>query len=179
MISNKLQVRTRSWFHLSFLLSYEGFPPSYVTPLQCCWWSHPYLLSPFVFDIPLPPANHPPPPMSTFSHPSLLPLHLACDMLAVKRRRAALPLIALRPGTSCVCFPSLWYHARWHGAGRTADLRTEWEAGAFQLERLQAAPECVQAEQSVQAQRQAPTWTLPYTPTPTPDEKLQVSFCCF
>ena len=67
----------------------------------------------------------------------------------------------------------------WHGAGRTADLRSEWEAGAFQLERLQAAPECVQAEQSVQAQRQAPTWTLPYTPTPTPDEKLQVSFCCF
>ena len=60
-------------------------------------------------------------------------------------------------------------------AGSTADLRSEWEAGAFQLERLQAAPECVQAEQSIQAQRQAPAWSLPFTPTPTPDDKLQVS----
>lgn len=59
-------------------------------------------------------------------------------------------------------------------AGSTADLRAEWEAGAFQLERLQAAPECVQAEQSIQAQRQAPTWHLPFTPIPTPDDKLQV-----
>ena len=62
-------------------------------------------------------------------------------------------------------------------AGGTAALRGEWEAGAFQLERLQAAPECVQAEEALQAQRQAPTWSLPFTPTPTPDEKLKVTPC--
>ena len=49
-----------------------------------------------------------------------------------------------------------------------------WETGAFHLERLQAAEECVNAEQAVQATRQAPTWTLPYTPAFTPDSKLQV-----
>lgn len=49
-----------------------------------------------------------------------------------------------------------------------------WEAGAFHLERLQAAEECVDAEQAMQASRQAPAWTLPYTPAFTPDSKLQV-----
>ena len=58
--------------------------------------------------------------------------------------------------------------------GSTAELRDVWEAGAFHLERLQAAEECVNAEQAVQAGRQAPTWTLPYTPAFTPDSKLQV-----
>ena len=58
--------------------------------------------------------------------------------------------------------------------GGTAELRDVWEAGAFHLERLQAAEECVNAEQAVQASRQAPAWTLPYTPAFTPDSKLQV-----
>ncbi|KAL3143377.1 hypothetical protein ABBQ38_002205 [Trebouxia sp. C0009 RCD-2024] len=58
-------------------------------------------------------------------------------------------------------------------SGSTAGLREVWEAGAFHLERLQAAEECVNAEQAVQASRQAPTWTLPYTPAFTPDSKLQ------
>lgn len=48
-----------------------------------------------------------------------------------------------------------------------------WEAGAFHLERLQAAEECVAAEQAAQAGRGAPAWTLPYTPTWTPDQLLQ------
>ena len=60
------------------------------------------------------------------------------------------------------------------GTGGTAELRDVWEAGAFHLDRLQAAEECVNAEQAVQASRQPPTWTLPYTPTFTPDSKLQV-----
>ena len=58
--------------------------------------------------------------------------------------------------------------------GSTVELRDVWEAGAFHLERLQAAEECVNAEQAAQAGRQAPTWTLPYTPAFTPDSKLQV-----
>jgi len=32
----------------------------------------------------------------------------------------------------------------------------------------------VNAEQAVQASRQAPTWTLPFTPTWTPEAKLKV-----
>ena len=61
------------------------------------------------------------------------------------------------------------------GAGGTAELRDVWEAGAFHLERLQAAEECVNAEQAMQASRQAPTWTLPFTPTWTPEAKLKVT----
>ena len=60
------------------------------------------------------------------------------------------------------------------GVGGTAELRDVWEEGAFHLERLQAAEECVNAEQAVQASRQAPTWTLPFTPTWTPEAKLKV-----
>ena len=63
----------------------------------------------------------------------------------------------------------------WAGAGSTAELRDVWEAGAFHLERLQAAEDCVSAEQAVQASRQAPAWTLPFTPAWTPEAKLTVS----
>ncbi len=61
-----------------------------------------------------------------------------------------------------------------NGVGGTAELRDVWEEGAFHLERLQAAEECVNAEQALQASRQAPTWTLPFTPTWTPEAKLKV-----
>lgn len=57
-------------------------------------------------------------------------------------------------------------------AGATAALRAAWEATAFQLERLQAAEECVEAEEAAQAGRKAPTWRLPFTPTWTPQDKL-------
>jgi len=59
-------------------------------------------------------------------------------------------------------------------AGSTSELREVWEAGAFHLERLQAAEECVSAEQAVQASRQAPVWSLPFTPAWTPEDKLKV-----
>jgi len=61
-----------------------------------------------------------------------------------------------------------------NGVGGTAELRDIWEEGAFHLERLQAAEECVNAEQALQASRLAPTWTLPFTPTWTPEAKLKV-----
>jgi phosphoribosylformylglycinamidine synthase len=56
--------------------------------------------------------------------------------------------------------------------GKTADLRAQWESTAFALERLQAAEECVAAEQSVQAARKAPKWRIPYPLKFTPAEKL-------
>ena len=68
------------------------------------------------------------------------------------------------------CRDHTWYN----GVGGTAELRDVWEEGAFHLERLQAAEECVNAEQAVQASRQAPTWILPFTPTWTPEAKLKV-----
>lgn len=61
-----------------------------------------------------------------------------------------------------------------NGVGGMAELRDVWEEGAFHLERLQAAEECVNAEQALQASRQAPTWTLPFTPTWTPEANLKV-----
>lgn len=54
----------------------------------------------------------------------------------------------------------------------TAQLRNTWEATAFQLERLQAAEECVEAEEASQAWRTAPVWKLPYKPTWTSPEKM-------
>ncbi len=74
--------------------------------------------------------------------------------------------------TSSTAYTS--YTAGANGVGGTAELRDVWEEGAFHLERLQAAEECVNAEQAVQASRQAPTWTLPFTPTWTPEAKLKV-----
>lgn len=63
--------------------------------------------------------------------------------------------------------------AQVHGA--TPALRAAWEETAFALERLQCAEDCVDAEQSVQASRKAPTWKLPFTPTFTPADKLAAS----
>ena len=59
-------------------------------------------------------------------------------------------------------------------AGGTAQLRDVWEATSFQLERLQTAEECVEAEQAGLAQRTTPRWNVPFTPARTPDDKLQV-----
>jgi phosphoribosylformylglycinamidine synthase len=56
--------------------------------------------------------------------------------------------------------------------GKTADLRASWESTAFALERLQAAEECVAAEQAAQASRSAPRWKIPYPLRFTPADKL-------
>ena len=50
-----------------------------------------------------------------------------------------------------------------------------WEATGFELERLQAAPHTVAAEQRSLAARTAPRWRLPFTPEWTPDSKLQAT----
>lgn len=57
-------------------------------------------------------------------------------------------------------------------SGPTAQLRNTWEATAFQLERLQAAEECVEAEEALQTTRTAPVWKLPFKPTWTSPEKM-------
>jgi phosphoribosylformylglycinamidine synthase len=57
-------------------------------------------------------------------------------------------------------------------SGTTAQLRNTWEATAFQLERLQAAEECAEAEEALQATRTAPVWKLPFKPTWTDSEKM-------
>jgi len=57
-------------------------------------------------------------------------------------------------------------------SGATVELRDAWEETAFQLERLQCAEECVDAEQKAQKTRKAPKWALPYTPQWTPADKL-------
>ncbi|KAK9844820.1 hypothetical protein WJX74_007244 [Apatococcus lobatus] len=60
-------------------------------------------------------------------------------------------------------------------SGDVSELRDAWEATSFRLEREQCAAECVDAEQQGLASRQAPTWSLPYTPAWTPDNALQAS----
>ena len=57
-------------------------------------------------------------------------------------------------------------------AGTTSELRDTWEATSFQFERLQCAAECVSAEQSGLASREAPEWNLPYMPRWTPQDTL-------
>ncbi len=59
--------------------------------------------------------------------------------------------------------------------GDVASLRDVWEATGFRLEREQAAEETVEAERRGLAAREAPAWTLPYTPTWTPDEALRAT----
>jgi len=56
--------------------------------------------------------------------------------------------------------------------GNTAALRDVWEETSFALERLQAAEECVDQEQSGLKSRTAPTWKLPFTPAFTPADKM-------
>ncbi|PSC73466.1 putative phosphoribosylformylglycinamidine chloroplastic mitochondrial [Micractinium conductrix] len=60
-------------------------------------------------------------------------------------------------------------------AGTTPALRDVWEATSFQLERLQAAEECVEAEAAGLAGRTAPQWRVPFTPSWTPADKLAAS----
>lgn len=57
-------------------------------------------------------------------------------------------------------------------AGDMAALRDMWEVTGFALEREQSAEETVEAEQRGLAAREAPRWSLPYTPTWTPDALL-------
>lgn len=45
-----------------------------------------------------------------------------------------------------------------------ADARAEWEATAFELEKLQCAEECVESEQAIQKNRQKPLWKLTFDP---------------
>lgn len=59
--------------------------------------------------------------------------------------------------------------------GTCPELRDVWEETAFVLERMQAAEECVDAEQKFQRTRKAPTWKLPFVPTFTPADKLAAS----
>ena len=47
-----------------------------------------------------------------------------------------------------------------------------WEATAFRLEREQSAEETVEQEQRGLASREAPLWSLPYTPAWTPEDAL-------
>jgi len=55
------------------------------------------------------------------------------------------------------------------------DLRDLWEATSFQLERLQANPDCVQQEEAGLRARTAPPFHLTYSPSPTPTEHLSLS----
>jgi len=48
--------------------------------------------------------------------------------------------------------------------GDVPALRDAWEAVSFDIERLQAAPACVDAEQAGLAARTAPVWRMPHAP---------------
>jgi phosphoribosylformylglycinamidine synthase len=48
------------------------------------------------------------------------------------------------------------------------DLRDLWEATSFQLDRLQADPECVAEEQAGLHARRGPSFVVPFMPRPTP-----------
>ena len=60
-------------------------------------------------------------------------------------------------------------------AGDVGALRDVWEATSFRIEREQSAEETVEQEQRGLAAREAPRWSLPYTPTWTPEEALAAS----
>ncbi|NIM51490.1 MAG: phosphoribosylformylglycinamidine synthase, partial [Gemmatimonadales bacterium] len=47
------------------------------------------------------------------------------------------------------------------------DLRDLWEETSFQLDRLQANPDCVEEENTGLRHRTGPTFVVPYTPNPT------------
>jgi phosphoribosylformylglycinamidine synthase len=53
-------------------------------------------------------------------------------------------------------------------SGDVHGLRDVWESTAFRLERRQADPECVEAEERGLRHRHAPAWRLTYDPVPTP-----------
>ncbi|UCF19585.1 MAG: phosphoribosylformylglycinamidine synthase, partial [Gemmatimonadota bacterium] len=48
------------------------------------------------------------------------------------------------------------------------DLRDLWEETSFQLDRLQANPDCVELERRGLRERTGPNFVIPFTPTPTP-----------
>jgi len=57
-------------------------------------------------------------------------------------------------------------------SGNVASLRDVWEATSFRLERLQTAEECAEAEEAGMASRTAPKWNIPFTPSWTPENKI-------
>ncbi|GMH42502.1 hypothetical protein BSKO_10421 [Bryopsis sp. KO-2023] len=57
-------------------------------------------------------------------------------------------------------------------SGSTTVLRDVWEATSFELEKLQSAEECVEAEQSGLKDRKPPVWNVGFTPEFTSPEKL-------
>ncbi len=48
------------------------------------------------------------------------------------------------------------------------DLRDLWEETSFQLDRMQANPDCVELERGGLRERTGPKFVIPFTPTPTP-----------
>ena len=59
--------------------------------------------------------------------------------------------------------------------GDVRDFRDVWEETSFQLDRLQASPECVEQERSGLRYRTGPRFTVPYEPMPTPTAILEKS----
>jgi phosphoribosylformylglycinamidine synthase len=53
------------------------------------------------------------------------------------------------------------------------DLRDVWEATGFEIERLQANPDCVAQERAGLRERRGPKYHLSYTPAPTPPAVLE------
>jgi hypothetical protein len=81
----------------------------------------------------------------------------------------------LEEGMGSLC--SQWHQLCWACADVAAVCyvvcyRDVWEETSFALERLQAAEECVDQEQSGLKSRTAPTWKLPFTPAFTPADKM-------
>ena len=60
-----------------------------------------------------------------------------------------------------------WLASRDVLSGDVRALRDVWESTAFQLERRQADPDCVEAEERGLRHRRAPAWRLTYDPQPT------------
>ncbi|HUT23100.1 MAG TPA: phosphoribosylformylglycinamidine synthase [Sumerlaeia bacterium] len=53
------------------------------------------------------------------------------------------------------------------------DLRDLWEETSFQLDRLQANPDCVEQERTGLRDRTGPRFAVPFTPEPTPPSLLE------
>ena len=88
-----------------------------------------------------------------FAHPSFPPPQVPALVIGAPAGAAAAAGIKIAVGG-----------AEQLSAPMTA-LRATWEATSFQLERLQANPECVAEEEAGLAARTAPPLKLTYTPT--------------
>jgi phosphoribosylformylglycinamidine synthase len=81
-------------------------------------------------------------------------------------RFADVPCVAIgttRPDASVI----VRYNDREVLKGDVRDLRDIWEETSFQLDRLQANPECVEQERLGLRDRTGPRFTIPFTPRPT------------